>query len=176
LLIFIISGGGQQRIRLLDNNLNALPNHFEIVVKQLIKEKLKVDFSQGLDIRLITLEMAQLLAQVKLWKSIHFAWDNIKDEKEIREGIKILERGGVKLYNCMFYVLVGFNSTEEEDLYRINTLWKDLGVYPFVMPFNKKDRYQKDLARWVNHKAIFKTVEWKDYRRSRNVYLSNSTC
>lgn len=24
--------------------------------------------------------------------------------------------------------------------------------------------YQKDFERWVNHKAIFKTVEWKDYK------------
>ena len=31
------------------------------------------------------------------------------------------------------------------------------------MPYNKFDDYQKRFARWVNHRAIFKTVKWEDY-------------
>jgi hypothetical protein len=58
--------------------------------------------------------------------------------------------------------LVGFNSTPAEDLYRVETL-RGLGVNPFVMPFNKQDRYQRRFARWVNHKAIFKSVSWEAY-------------
>jgi len=41
---------------------------------------------------------------------------------------------------------------------------RGLGVNPFVMPFNKQDRYQRRFARWVNHKAIFKSVAWGEYR------------
>ena len=40
---------------------------------------------------------------------------------------------------------------------------RELGVSPFVMPFNKSDNYQKRFARWVNHKAIFKSTKWEDY-------------
>ena len=153
---------GQQRIMLLDNNLTALPDHFELVVKQLIKERVKVNFSQGLDIRLLTLEMAQLLSQVRLWKRIHFAWDDVSIEASVRKGIETLQTGGVSLHDVTFYVLVGFNSTPAEDLYRVETL-RGLGVNPFVMPFNKQDRYQRRFARWVNHKAIFKSVSWEAY-------------
>ena len=35
------------------------------------------------------------------------------------------------------------------------------------MPFNKFDKYQKDFSRWVNHKAIFKSVAWKDYKKKQ---------
>jgi len=150
---------------LLDNNLTALPGHFELVVGQLIKERVKVDFSQGLDIRLLTLEMARQLAQVRLWKRIHFAWDDVGIEQSVRLGVDTLKRGGVSLHNVTFYVLIGFNSTLEEDLYRVETL-RGLGVNPFVMPFDKQDRYQRRFARWVNHKAIFKTVPWEEYRAS----------
>jgi hypothetical protein len=66
----------------------------------------------------------------------------------------------------MCYVLIGFDSTPEEDLYRVETL-RGLGIDPFVMPFNKKDKYQRDFARWVNHKAIFKSVPWKEYKKFR---------
>lgn len=153
---------GQEYLMLLDNNLTAVPEHFEKILKQLIKHEIKTDFSQGLDIRLIEPEMAQLLSKVKLWKQIHFAWDDIRTEKAVLRGIDILTSNGVKPYKLMFYVLIGFNSTPEEDLYRVETL-RGLGVDPFVMPYNKSDEYQRRFARWVNHKAIFKTVKWEDY-------------
>jgi len=123
----------------------------------------KVNFSQGLDIRLLTLEMAELLSQVRLWKQIHFAWDDMRIEGSVRRGIETLKRGGVSLHDVTFYVLIGFNSTPAEDLHRVETL-RGLGVNPFVMPFNKQDRYQRRFARWVNHKAIFKSVAWGEYR------------
>lgn len=147
---------------LLDNNLTALPEHFELVVRQMIRERVKVNFSQGLDIRLLTLEMAELLSQVRLWKQIHFAWDDINIETDVRRGIRILQDNGVALYKVMFYVLIGFDSTPEEDLYRVEAL-RGMGVDPFVMPFDKHDDYQRRFARWVNHKAIFKSVPWEQY-------------
>ncbi len=69
----------------------------------------------------------------------------------------------IKPYKVMCYVLIGFQSTETEDLYRVETLRK-LKIDPFVMPYNKNDPYQKRFARWVNHKAIFKSVPWEMYR------------
>ena len=155
---------GQEKLKLLDNNLTAHRKHFKLILNQLIKENIKTDFSQGLDIRLIKPEQAELLSKVKLWGQIHFAFDHIDDEKAVRKGIDILVENGVKKYKLMFYVLIGFDSTPEEDLYRVELL-RDLGVDPFVMPYNKSDDYQRKFARWVNHKAIFKTVKWQDYRR-----------
>jgi len=39
-------------------------------------------------------------------------------------------------------------------------------IDPFVMPYDKSDAYQKNFARWVNHKAIWRTVKWEDYRKA----------
>lgn len=152
---------GQDRIMLLDNSLNANQHHFEKILIQLIKEKVKVDFSQGLDIRCLNDKQALLLSKVKLWKRIHFAWDLIEIEKLVREGIKKLLKYQPGEH-VTFYVLIGFNSNEEEDLYRVETL-RGLGVNSFAMPYDKFNDYQRRFARWVNHKAIFKSVKWKDY-------------
>ncbi len=154
---------GQKQLMLLDNNLTADPAHFSMVCTQLAENAIETDFSQGLDIRLITPEMSRLLAKVKLWKQIHFAFDDIKSWKQVRDGIKMLDANGVKRYKLMFYVLIGYNSTPHEDMARIRLLrkWK---VDPYVMPFNKDIQYQKDLARWVNHKAVFKSTSFKNYR------------
>lgn len=152
----------QSHIILIDNNLTSLPGRFEKTCQQLIKEKVKTDFNQGLDIRLITPEMAQLLGKVRLWKQIHFAWDSVRHEGAVRRGIDILVKNGVAKHKLMFYVLIGFDSTPEEDMYRVEVL-RGLDVDPYVMPFNKNDTYQSRFARWVNHKATFFSTPWEKY-------------
>lgn len=156
---------GQKQLMLMDNNLTADSEHFNLIVSQLIKHKIKTSFSQGLDIRLIDDEKAKLLAKVSLWNQIHFAWDSMDEEAEVMKGIEILSRH-MPLSRIMFYVLIGWGTTEDEDLYRVEML-KSLKVDPFVMPFDKTNEYQRKFARWVNMKAIFKTVAWPDYLKKQ---------
>lgn len=156
---------GQEQIMLMDNNLTGDTEHFNLIVNQVIKHKIKTDFSQGLDIRLIDDDKAKLLSKVKLWKNgqIRFAWDAMDTEEVVLSGISILTKY-IKPYKITFYVLIGYDTTEDEDLYRVEML-KSLGVNPFVMPYVKNDPYQADFARWVNFKPTFKSVAWPDYRR-----------
>lgn len=153
---------GQKEIMFLDNNITALPEHLEKIASQVIKEKVRVDFSQGLDIRLITPEIAQILARIPFKRFIRFAFDDIGLEQQVISGIKTLNQAGIKSYRLMFYVLIGFNSTPEEDLYRVELL-RSLGASVFVMPYNKKDPYQRRFARYVNMKAVFHSVKWQEY-------------
>jgi hypothetical protein len=153
----------QTRLLLLDNSLNTSTKYFSHICKQIIDAKIEVDFSQGLDIRHINDEQAFILRRVKTFKRIHFAWDNIGDEKAVRDGVTILKKHKLAS-RSMFYVLIGYDSTIDEDLYRVMEL-RGMGVDPFVMLYNKYDQYQRDFARWVNHKAIFKSVSWERYNR-----------
>lgn len=83
----------------------------------------------------------------------------MKIEIDYFYGCAICKVDGVLLHKCndkvKGYVLVGFNSTKEQDLFRLRTL-KELGITPFVLPFrdynNKREpsQYEKDLARWAN--------------------------
>lgn len=153
--------GGHDTVRLLDDNLLADGDEFCRDCEQLHKAGVKVIW-EALDIRLINDQTAKALATVKQAKSIHFAWDSPSQEKAVPRGIEILKRYGIKPYRLMFYVLVGFNTTPEYDMYRIMTLHK-MGANPFVMPFDKKDPYQKHLARWCNNKFIFKKTTFNKY-------------
>ena len=153
---------GQKRLKLLDSSLNANENFFIEIVKQFIKEQVEVDFSQGLDIRYLTDRQVFYLKQVKLWGYVHFAWDLMKTEKAVKRGIKILTKYKLN-WRSTFYVLIGFDTSRGEDLYRVNTL-RGLNVESFAMPYDKHNRYQMDFSRWVNRKEIFKTVSWEDYR------------
>ncbi len=114
---------------------------------------------EGVDVRILTPPMLSALAHIKHYKQIKIAWDNPKDDliPVLNNIIKY-----IKPYKIMCYVLIGYWSTQEEDLYRVKTLRK-LKIDSFVMPYDKSNPYQKRFARWVNHKAIFKSVKWEDY-------------
>lgn len=153
---------GQKVVRLLDDNIMADADEFIRDCGQLSRAGVHVIW-EALDIRLVNDETARALASVRTEKSIHFAWDGHGQDDAVPRGIETLERNGVKPWRLMFYVLVGFNTDREYDLHRIYTL-RDMGANPFVMPFDKSDRYQKDLARWCNNKFIFKsTRRFEDY-------------
>lgn len=153
---------------LLDNDFFGNPEWRERIA-EIQKLDLTVNFSQGLNIRIITDEQAKMLASVKFRnlsgdkKEVHFAWDRFNDERLIDDGIKRVIAVGIKPYQMAFYVLIGFDTTPEQDLYRINKL-KNHGCKPFVMAYDKSNDYQKRFARWVNHRAIFNSVAWEDYR------------
>lgn len=150
---------------LLDNNFLALPSHIKKLQKYINKGWI-MDFNQGLDIRLINEENAKLLARVKHLKQIHFAWDLMNYEKEFKEGMNILFKAGIKPYRIMVFVLCGFNTTFEEDLYRFNELLS-LGVDSFIMNYGDVDRRAKEFARWVN-KRLYKFCEFEDFIKWRD--------
>lgn len=61
--------------------------------------------------------------------------------------------------------LTNYNSTMDEDLYRIYTL-RDLGYDPYVMIYNKNSAPQevRNLQRWCNNRRIFrKVLDFRDY-------------
>ena len=94
-----------------------------------------MDFSQGLDIRLITLDNVALLNRVRT-KAVHFAWDN-PNEDLTGYFQRFAEMTAIKNFrNRRVYVLTNYGSTHEQDLYRVETL-RRMGFDPFVMIYEK---------------------------------------
>lgn len=152
---------------LLDNDFFGNPS-WRDKINEINELGLKVCFSQGLNIRNIKPEQAAALASVKFRnlkdtaKQVYFAWDDPRHEKLIHKGIKTCLDAGIKPSQMAFFVLIGYHSTEQEDLRRVQVLL-DYGCDPFAMPYDRKDDYQRRFARWVNHKAILKSVPWNEY-------------
>ena len=141
----------------------ACPDH-ERLIEQLIESRELVDFTQGLDIRLISRDNVSLLNKVRT-KAVHFAWDN-PDEDLTEYFRRFRELTSIKSdRNRRVYVLTNYGSTHEQDLYRVNTL-RALGYDPYVMIYERPTapRITRHLQRWVNNKRIFHSVsDFKDY-------------
>ena len=104
----------------------------------MIDSRAYIDINQGIDIRLMTEEKAEMLKRMKI-KNTHFAWDRFDDKSLVITKFKMVkEVTGLRYENLTVYMLVNFNTTTEEDLERVYIL-RDLGFNPFVMIYNKAD-------------------------------------
>ena len=150
-------------ISVMDNNFFA-NSYWMDSIQQLVKWDQPVDL-QGFDVRIFKPEHGEALNKLRLHKQLKFAWDN--PNEDLTDKINELTQY-VKPYKLMCYVLIGFNSTPREDMERVETL-RSMKIDPFVMPYDKSDDYQRAYARYVNHKAVFKTVTWNQYCVTKGV-------
>lgn len=123
-------------------------------------QNVRVDFNQGLDARLITPEIAELLSRLKWIRQIRMSCDTDSMLDVVMKAINRLAECGVKPYRVFVYLLV----QDIESAERRALALREVGADVFAQPYrdfttNKEpDKEQKRFARWVNHKAIFKTV------------------
>lgn len=160
---------GQKNIVLCDPNILACKD-WKDLLRQLIDSKAWIDFNQGLDIRMMDEEKAEMIVACKI-KEIHFAWDRYEDKKMILPKLEMFQRvcseAGKNLphRHAIVYTLVNFDTTLEQDLERIYTL-RDMGYWPYVMVYDKEhcDSEYMRLARWVNARPIFNNCQrYEDY-------------
>lgn len=156
---------GQKNIKLLDPNLLACKEHFDLL-QQLADSKAKVDFTQGLDARFINEQNLEILKQINI-SMLHFAFDFMKFEKQIIKGLSLAkEKLQISDRNAIVYVLTNYDTTIEEDLYRIQKI-REIGFAPDVRIYRKETlphpHILRDLQRWANNRFIYRSCEFMDY-------------
>ena len=156
---------GQKNIILNDPNILACPDHKDLLI-QLADTKATVEFNQGLDIRLINNDNLELLQRVKL-NHIHFAFDRWQDKDIIEPRLRAFKeatgydrsRGKV-----MVYILVNYDTTIEQDIYRIQ-LCRELNFAPYPMIYDKEhcDPIYRKLQRWCNNFIFWRCPTFEEY-------------
>ena len=153
----------------MDNNF--LANDESFVREQLEKMaqlKLRVDFNQGLDARLVNADNARLLARVKWSKYIRFACDTVETLSTVCRAMHLLAYAG---YRKEFFVFILAKDIESA-LFRIDILTNlAYKVSPFVQPYRDFlnggkviSEELKHFARWANRKEVFWSCDWEEYK------------
>lgn len=160
---------------LLDANFTADPDCGD-KLKEIRERKLIVDFTQGIDIRCMTDDMAFSLSNIRHLRSVHYAWDLMEFKNAIVRGINTLSKA-IPKWKHLCYMLVGFNTSFEQDIYRFRRL-VEIGVDPYVMVFNQsQDSRLKHFARWVNS-HIYNVCSFDEYdpwRKVRDKYFAEQS-
>lgn len=157
---------GQGSIVICDPNLIACKD-WKNLIQQLIDSKAVININQGIDIRMITDEKAEMIKKLRV-DSVHFAWDRYEDKDVIIPKFKAFkEITGWKARKTSVFVLTNFNTTFEQDLERVYTL-RDMDYDPYIMIYNKHltkgNEPVRLLQRYVNNRKIFKTIKrFEDY-------------
>lgn len=149
-------------IEVLDNNFFANPQWREAA--EWIERSGKSVKLHGVDVRLMDDEQAKALKRMRHYRQPHIAWDLPID---LRPQLESLARH-IRPTAITCYVLIGFGTTIDEDLFRVRTL-KKMGFSPFVQPYRdfenerKVTWYENDFSRWVNNRFFFKSCDFVDF-------------
>lgn len=158
---------GRNRLVLMDNNVLA-SDYGLMQIEKIAKKRYHVDFNQGLDARLVTEEIAKLLAKVKWIKRIRFGCDNYKQIEDCERATELIDKYGYKGEYFFYCILL---DDFKESFNRVNH-WREKGrrFIPHAQPYRDLNnsrqiipQWQKDLAGWADKKWIFKTCEFKDF-------------
>lgn len=158
---------GRKKAILMDNNVLA-SDHGLQQIEKIVSMNIRIDFNQGLDARLVTNDIARLLAKVKWIKRIRFGCDTPSQIAECERATALIDKYGYKGEYFFYCILL---NDFKESFERVN-YWKNKGgrFLPHAQPFRDLNnpyqiipQWQKDLAGWVDKKWIFRSCEFKDF-------------
>jgi hypothetical protein len=163
----------------LDNNI--LASDFGLKqIEKIISRKIKVDFNQGLDARIIAEnpEIAKLLSKVKWLKPLRMAMDNMGEAESVIKATELLRKYNTTPKRYFVYLLV---RNDIKDAYARANLCKKYELNPFAQSYlDAKLRYknitkeQINFCKWVNVKIFFKAVDYYDFKDTRTSRLYKS--
>lgn len=164
-----IAVDGRTNLILMDNNILAAGDYGREQIEKIIQKGYRVDFNQAMDARLVTPEVADMLARVKWLNYIRFGCDTPAQIKDCENAINLLRERGYKKEFLLYTMLHG---ELEECLHRIS-YWRgkyDWKVTCFAQPYldltskhQNIPQWQNDMARWSARKELYKTMEFQDY-------------
>lgn len=149
--------GKSKEITVMDNNILALPEHFFDIAAEAQSLRVKVDFNQGLDHRLLTPKIAKTLVGMRHKSEIRFAFDNIASKPTVERALCMLKDAGLKNWKSRWYVYIGPSDTWETVYPRMKYL-QDMKQLVYVMRDRKV--YANPLwiatSQWGNTPGAFK--------------------
>jgi hypothetical protein len=162
--------GHPKHIHLLDNDFFGNPEWRERLA-EIRDGGFKVCFNQGINIRILTNEIARELATIEYRddafgrRRLYTAWDNVGDERIFFRGVDRLEAAGIPPRHLMAYMLIGFDRDETWDriLYRFNRM-VEREIKPYPMVYGQRPDLKR-FQRWVNT-GLYRAVAWEKYDTS----------
>jgi len=166
-------------ICLLDDNILGYKNSIK-TIETLIDKNKPFQFKQGMDIRLMTNEKAELLSNCKYKGDYIFAFDDIKDVDTISNKLKLWKQYCKK--TTKLYIFCGYENTVEDLLsvfQRIKILMKH-GCLPYIMRHENyvNSKYKGmyiNLATWCNQPNMYKKKSFREWCEA-DIARRNNNC
>lgn len=171
-----IAVDGRRNLILMDNNILASDYGLEQIQK-IIDRRYRVDFNQALDARLVTDEVARLLAKVRWLSHIRFGCDTPKQVEECERAMAMIDGYRSKPASYLLYAMI--IGGIEECYERLSHFRDNKRVRLVSQPYRDFDnprqvipQWQKDMARWSMRRELYASCDFKDFEPRKNFRCS----
>lgn len=157
------------KVKFLDNNILALPEHKEIL-SELVQKNIKCQFTQALDIRLLDSENSCLLSQLNHLGEYVFAFDSWICKTLIEEKMSLL--CWRKPYQLKFLVYVRAGMPLAETVRRIAWIKKNQCLAHVMIDIScwksENSDFYADLEAYSSQVHLFKKMEFATFLNHRH--------
>jgi hypothetical protein len=159
---------GEKNIILLDNNILA-HSHGLKTLEYLASQNVTVDCNQGMDARLVTPEIAKIIASVK-WDKIRFSMDHKDTIDAVKRAVTLTRRAMGKQGNFFCYVL---SEDPDEAMLRVKECL-DIKISPFVQPYREPGTWEISrenmlFARYCNRHKTLHSCTWAEFKAANGL-------
>lgn len=160
------------KLVLMDNNILACDYGVE-QLESLIDSGYRIDLNQGMDARLVTDEIAEILSKLKWIKYLRFSCDTTAQIEHIQKTAEMLGKHGIKPYRLFIYLLVTEDLDNAE--YRVEQLKKLRGITIYAQAERKLDgksepnALQMEFCQRYVYSGKFRSVTWSEYAKERGL-------
>lgn len=169
-----IAINGRTNLFLMDNNILASDYGIQQIEK-IAEHRWRVDFNQAMDARVVTDDMARLLARVRWIEYIRFGCDTAGQVEHCDRAITLLRKHGYKGRVMLYTMLHG----DMQECYERLEHWRhpryEKKVRCQAQPMldltslvQNIPQWQRDMAHWANQKALYVTCAFKDFKPRKN--------
>jgi len=164
--------GDFKEVLFLDNNFLALPDHAKDL-EWLAEHKVKIDFNQGLDARLITKENAKLLAACKWLQGPRISLDSLHQISSIENALSLLSDAGCSPRKVTVFTLIGFDGLKSDITRLLKAHEWNTNVFPMgyrnletgeepanEWPLKLYKKYRRLIIRMPQSKSV-----WSDFQQ-----------
>lgn len=142
-------------------------------LENLIDSGYKIDLNQGMDARLVTDRIAEILSRIKWIKYIRFSCDTTAQIKAIENTAELLLKYGVKPYKLFIYLLV--TSDVDNAAYRVEQLKQLKGITIYAQAERNEgkgiipDKIQLEFAQRYIYSGKYRKETWQEYCKKRGI-------
>lgn len=160
------------KLVLMDNNILSC----DYGVKQLeslIDSGYKIDLNQGMDARLVTDDIAQILSRLKWIRYLRFSCDSTPQIEAIHKTAELLGKYGIKPSKMFVYLLVTSDLANAEN--RVEQLKTLRGITIYAQAERNErigispNKLQKEFAQRYVYSGRYRRITWTDYAKEKGL-------
>ena len=160
------------KLVLMDNNILAC-DHGISQLQSLIGSGYRIDLNQGMDARLVTPEVAEILSRLSWIRFIRFSCDQKSQIEPITHTLELLGKHGVRPYRVFIYLLVTKDIKDAADRVEALKVYKGINLYAQAERNERlgvvPNALQLEFAQRYIYGGCYRSETWEKYCKKKGL-------